>query len=226
MLAGGVETRRFELPLRCRYLLRPPGRRQEDSLLFVVLHGHGMTPEQMLGLTAPLIGEEHSIASLQAPHQIWLNAEDAGRSRVGFHWATSFEPEHSRALHHAMIRRVLEECGFPAGQTVLLGYSQSVSLNYRFVCAHPEAVRGVIGICGGLPGDWDQGNSRTHAGALHIAAREDRYYPPEVTGTYPERLRRRIPDVEFHIVEGGHRVPSAAGELVRAWVKRLSPAQK
>jgi predicted esterase len=219
-----IETRAFELPLRCRYLVRPGTAPPERSLVFLALHGHAMTPELMLGLTAPLIGEEHTIAALQGPYQIWVNAEDTPRSKVAFHWATSFEPEHSRRLHQQMILRVLEECRVDPARAVLVGYSQSVSLNYRFVCAHPEAVRGVIGICGGLPGDWDQETARSNAAALHICTREDQYYPTSVTDTYAERLRRRIADVEVHTLEGGHRIPSAAAGPIRAWVERVYDA--
>ena len=37
----------------------------------------------------------------------------------------------------------------------LLGFSQSCALNYRFAFTYPDRLRGVIGICGGLPGDWE-----------------------------------------------------------------------
>ena len=65
--------------------------------------------------------------------------------------------------------------------------------------------------------------SRTRArpaAALHIATREDQYYPPPVTEAYAERLRRYIPDVEFHLLDGGHRVPSAARAIVKEWLRR------
>ena len=217
-----AERRSFTLPLRCNYLLHTPEPAAENACLVIAVHGHAMTPEQMLRLTARLVGEEHYIASLQGPYQLWVKqgAKQDGqqRSEVAFHWATRFEPEHSRRLHHDMILRVLEEVGRPA---VLIGFSQSVSLNYRFVCTYPDAVRGVIGICGGIPGDWDHGPYQpTRAGALHITTREDEFYPPAVTERYPDRLRTRIPDVEFHMLEGGHRIPSAAAPIIKDWLKR------
>jgi hypothetical protein len=43
---------------------------------------------------------------------------------------------------------------------------------------YPNVVRGVIGICGGLPGDWDDGAYRTvSAAVLHIARRQDNIIP-------------------------------------------------
>ncbi len=221
-----AEARFFDLPLRCRYLLRRPEQTVPDSMLVIALHGYAMTPEEMLALTEKLVGEEPFtatiIAAIEGPHQLWVNPDKTAESRVGFHWGTSFQAEQSRRMHHDMVLRVLSEVGVPAARAVLVGFSQSVALNYRFICTHPEAVRGVVGICGGIPGDWDTAPyQRTAADALHIATREDRFYSPEVTGRYAERLLARIAGVEYHLLEGGHRIPSAAAPLVRAWMKRL-----
>ena len=214
------QTREFTLPLHCRYLLRPASEHAAGSMLVLVLHGYGMTPGEMLDLTGPLLGPEHSIVALQGPYQFWTHPGDRTRSRVAFHWNTSFEPEHSRRLHHDMILHVLQECGGPA---VLLGYSQSVSLNYRFVATYPDAVQGVIAICGGLPGDWETAPySHTSARALHIATQDDEYYPPSRTASYRDRLRAYIADVEFHMLEGGHRIPSSAAPVMRDWLARLT----
>ena len=84
----------------------------------------------------------------------------------------------------------------------------------------------MVGICGGLPGDWPGDGEEapyqaTRAAALHLATREDQFYPPPVTELYPARLGKRIADVEFHLLEGGHRIPSTAQPLVRAWLERL-----
>jgi len=219
-----VETRAFTLPLRCRYLLRRPEQTSGDTLLVIALHGHAMTPEKMLDLTAPLVGDRHILAAPQGPYQLWVNQDGGPRSEVAFHWSTRFEPEHSRRLHHDMILRILEETSVPAERAVLVGFSQPVSLNYRFLCTHTAAVRGAVAICGGIPGDWETAPyERTPAAVLHIATRGDEYYSPSVTQQYPERLRRHIPEVEFHLLEGGHRIPSAARGIVQGWLERIVP---
>lgn len=215
-----AEKRSFTLPLRCNYHLWTPEQPAAAPALVIALHGHAMTPEEMLRLTAPLVGERHYIASLQGPYQLWATPGQSG-SPVAFHWATNYEAVYSRRLHHDMILQVIEEVGTPSARTVVVGYSQSVSLNYRFICTHPEAVRGAIGICGGVPGDWEEGPYQdTRAAVLHIATREDEYYPPAVTERYPKRLRARIRDVEFHLLDGGHRIPSAAAPIVKAWLEK------
>jgi predicted esterase len=56
---------------------------------------------------------------------------------------------------------------------------------------------------------------------LHIARAEDEFYPPTVTERYSDRLRLRADDVEFHMLEGGHRFPSKAGPIVEKWIGRV-----
>ena len=76
---------------------------------------------------------------------------------------------------------------------MLVGFSQAVALNYRFAASCPDAIRGVIAICGGLPGDWKSGPVQpTRASVLHIAACQDEYYPPAVTESYSEKLRQVV----------------------------------
>ena len=59
------------------------------------------------------------------------------------------------------------------------------------------------------------------AAILHIARSGDEYYPPTVTGDYAERLRRRAADVEFHLIEGGHQMPSGGSRIVGPWLSRI-----
>jgi predicted esterase len=127
-----------------------------------------------------------------------------------------------------MVLHVLDEAsrefGIPAERRLLAGFSQAVALNYRLAATCPDIARGVIAICGGLPGDWEDGDYQTvNASILHIARREDEYYPPDVTGHYEERLRRRADDVEFHLLDGGHRMPSDGRKIVAPWLERVAP---
>jgi predicted esterase len=95
-------------------------------------------------------------------------------------------------------------------------------MNYRFAATHPHAVRGVIGICGGVPKNWEEGPyQKVSAALLHIARKEDEFYAPAVTERYSDRLRLRADDVEFHMLEGGHRFPSKAGPIVEKWIGRV-----
>jgi predicted esterase len=181
----------------------------------------------MLRLTANLLGPRRAIVSLQAPSQFFL-AQNS--NEVGYCWVTSKHSESSVRLHHEMLLHVLDEVGrqfsIPPERRLLVGFSQPVGLNYRFAATHPSAVRGVIGICGGVPKNWEDGHyGKVSAALLHIARQEDEYYPPAVTERYAARLRLRADDVEFHLLEGGHRFPSKAGPVVEKWIARVFTAE-
>jgi predicted esterase len=216
-------SRTFSVRLDAHYLLRVPEAVDARTPLLVTLHGFGENPETMLQLTEKMFDQRPVIAALQGPNQFFLGADT---SKVGYGWITSRQPADSIRLHRDMVLHVLEEVGrefaIPPERRLLVGFSQAVALNYRFAATCPDAVRGVVGVCGGVPGDWESPSYHpVNAALLHIAGREDAYYPPGVTGHYLERLRLRAADVEFHMVDGGHRMPSAGNLIVGKWLKRV-----
>jgi predicted esterase len=213
----------FKARLDCHYLLQVPETVDAGTALVLTLHGFGQTPEAMLNLTRKTVGPRHVIASLQGPNQFFL---DGKTMQVGYGWNTNRHAASAIRLHHDMLLHVLNETGreldLPPQRRILAGFSQPVALNYRFVATHPDAVRGVVGICGGLPGDWETDDYRqVTAAVLHIARREDEFYPPAITEQYPARLRLRVLDQEFHLIEGGHRVPSMGRPIVEGWLERI-----
>jgi predicted esterase len=215
--------RTFSARLDCHYLLLTPFSVNPQTPLLVTLHGFGSNPETMLHLTARLFDPEPVIVSLQGPNQFFLGT---GTREVGYGWIMNRRPAESIRLHHEMVRHAAEETGrefgIPRERSFLCGFSQSVGLNYRFVATYTDIFRGVIAICGGLPGDWDNGNyGKVAASVLHIARRSDEYYTPEVTCGYADRLRRRAADVEFHLIEGGHQMPSGGQAIVGPWIRRI-----
>jgi predicted esterase len=223
--AESVQHCTFTARLDCHYLLYEPEFVTEKTLLVATLHGFGQNPDAMMRYTRTILGERHIIAAVQGPNQFFL---DQGATEVGYCWITNRHAESSIRLHHDMLHHVLNEvgqqAGIPANRRMLLGFSQPVGLNYRFAATYPDAVRGVIGICGGLPKNWEDGPyGKTSAALLHIARREDEIYKPQVTELYAGRLKLRADDVELHMLEGGHRFPSKAGPLVENWIARVFP---
>lgn len=212
----------FTARLDCHFLLHAPAEVDEQTLLVVTLHGFSANPEAMLRLTAGMMGPRHVVASIQGPNQFYLGL---GSNEVGYGWATHKHPESSVRLHHDMVSHVLNEAGreygIPSARRILAGFSQPVGMNYRFAATHPSEIRGVIGICGGIPKNWEDGPYKpVTASVLHIARREDEFYKPDVTERYADRLRLRAPDVEFHLLEGGHRFPSKARTIVESWLSQ------
>lgn len=215
--------RTFSARLGCRYLLHAPEHVDSRTVLVTALHGFGQNAEDMLRLTGHMVGPHQALAAIEGPYGFYTRP---GTDKVGYGWITSRRAAESIRLHHEMVSHVLEEAGrelaIPSGRRLLLGFSQSVSLNYRFAEAHPGAVGGVAGVCGGLPGDWDDERPGRIPGAiLHIARREDEYYPPARTEQYARRFRLRCDDVEFHQLQGGHRFPSKGGPIWENWLNRI-----
>jgi len=218
--------RTFPARLDCHYLLHAPDHVDARTPLVVTLHGFGANPAIMLRLTGRLFDRPPVIAALQGPYQFFLSAKN---QEVGYGWVTNRHPAESIRLHRDMVSHVLDEAGrefaIPPDRRLLVGFSQSVSLNYRLAATCPDLVRGVIAICGGLPGDWDSGDYQpVRAAVLHLARSHDEYYPPDVTGHYAERLRRRAAAVEFHLLDGGHQMPSSGAKLVAPWLQRILAA--
>ena len=218
-----MTERTFPARLGCRYLLDVPENIGARTVLVCALHGFSQNPEDMLRLTRHMVGPHHAVAAIEGPYGFFLGV---GSDKVGYGWITNRRPADSIRLHHEMVSHVLEAAGgesaVPAERRVLLGFSQSVSLNYRFAEAHPDSVRGVVAICGALPGDWDDLHpTPMRPAVLHIARSHDEFYPAQRTEQYARRLRLRCDDVEFQLLEGGHRFPSRGGPIWETWLNRI-----
>jgi predicted esterase len=197
----------------------------EPAPLLVALHGYGSNKGSMMREARGHAPEGFAVASLQAPHQHMREPrEPGGPPRYGFGWLTNFRPEESVALHQ---RAVLDLVGALVARGIarservfLLGFSQSCALNYRFAFTHRELLRGVVGICGGLPGDWETGAAygETRASVLHLSGTRDEFYPPARVADYAGRLRSRAPDVEARAYDAAHEFVPAMREDVRAWL--------
>jgi predicted esterase len=219
----------FTLPLDCHYRTRVPEGRDPD-LAVLALHGYGMSAETMMRLVTPTLeGVPAVIASLQGPHQHY-RGEGPSSGIAAYNWGIRQHHGEAVRLHREMVRHVVaamgQRFGIPPKRCVLLGFSQPVGLNYRFVGAYPEEIGGVIGICGGVPKDWDEEPSPYRDFAtpiLHIARDQDEFFPVEAVSQFARRLSRHASDVEFHLIPGAHRYPSSAGDLVRPWLKRFIP---
>jgi predicted esterase len=193
--------------------------------LLVALHGYGSSKQWMMREARQHAPVGFAVAALQGPHQhIKEPREPGGPLRYGFGWLTNFHAEDSVALHHfallSLINSLVEQGVARRESIFLLGFSQSCALNYRFAFTHRDSLRGVVGICGGLPGDWETSAAytETRASVLHLAGTRDEFYPPARVADYAERLRTRSRDVEFREYDAAHEFVPAMRADVRAWL--------
>jgi phospholipase/carboxylesterase len=193
--------------------------------LLIALHGYGAHKNQMMREAKQIAPENFAIASLQGFHQhLKEPKEPGGPLRFGFGWLTNFHPEDSVAIHHQALRDLIqtltsESVADPA-RIFLLGFSQTCALNYRFAFTHPDLLRGVIGICGGIPGDWETSENYqpTKATVFHLTGTRDEYYPPSRVADYAERLRLRAQNVVFKSYDATHEIVPAMREDVWDWL--------
>jgi phospholipase/carboxylesterase len=195
--------------------------------LLVALHGYGANKQQMMREGRAIAPPDFAVASLQGFHQhIKEPKKKGGALRFGFGWVTNFYPQDSIAVHH---RALLDLINSLVGEGIahrerifLLGFSQSCALNYRFAFTHPESLRGVVGICGGLPGDWQSSESyrQTEAAVFHLTGKQDEIYPPARVAGYAEQLQKRAREVEVKSYEAGHEITERMREDVREWLQK------
>jgi predicted esterase len=207
------------------YLLHTPARVDPRTLVVLTMHGFGQNPEAMLKLTVPSVGEDCIVASIRAPNQDYLTGNPT-TNEVGYNWGTRKHPEANIRLHHDIVRAVSAQLwrqfGGEPSRTLLMGFSQPVGLNYRFIGTYPQEAGGVIALCGGVPKDWEEPKyGQVNAPILHISRSEDEFFPTSVVQGFPDRLKRHATDVEFHLLPGAHRFPSQARPLMRAWMNRV-----
>jgi len=195
--------------------------------LLIGLHGYGANKRQMMREAQAIVPKGFAIASLQGPHQHMKEPrEPGGPLRFGFGWLTNFRPEESVVVHHQALLDLIESLtkeGLADRRRVfLLGFSQSCALNYRFAFTHPHVLRGVIGICGGMPGDWETSElyKQTNAAVFHLSGERDEFYPPERTVNYATQLQDRASDVEFRSYDATHEIVQPMRDDVRSWLEQ------
>ena len=205
-------------------LHRPP---TEPAPLLIAVHGYGASKRQMMREARQMVPANFAIAAPQGFHQhLKEPKEPGGPLRFGFGWLTNFHPEESVAIHHKLLLNLIEtlvnERIADRERIFLLGFSQSCALNYRFAFTHPKVLRGVVGICGGLPGDWETNEiyQSTQAAVLHLAGTRDEFYGPSRVSDYAERLGMRAAQVELKSYDAGHEIVPEMREDMREWLAR------
>ncbi|MBA2526686.1 MAG: hypothetical protein H0V18_13035 [Pyrinomonadaceae bacterium] len=210
--------------IRLYYDLQLPG--IQPAPLLIALHGYGASKRQMMREARQMAPASFAIAALQGFHQHLRDPkEPGGPLRFGFGWLTNFRSEESVALHHKALvdltGTLVSEGVVDPQRIFLLGFSQSCALNYRFVCTYPGHLRGVIGICGGMPGDWEASEvyKPTNASIFHLAGTSDEFYPPERVADYAERLGVRARHVRVESYDAGHEIVPAMRQDVGEWLE-------
>jgi predicted esterase len=219
------------IPVPLRLFAAPPAKGdREKAPVLLALHGYAMDALQMLGLAKRFAPRSFLIVSIRGPQSAYAPGASEEEHKVGFHFGVSPDVEDNRSVHRAAVAAAIEWAAGRGGDPArvsLVGFSHSCSFNYRLALEPPHGApfRAVVGLCGGVPGEWkgDGGTGTAFSKAtpvLHVSTRQDEWYPPEKVASFKGRLERRFASVEHLHFDGGHRAPSASFDEIRAFLSR------
>lgn len=211
--------------ISCYYDLYVPEGDAPKPLL-IALHGYGGDKTSMMRLARRINQKDYVIAALQGVHQHMIMPKTREEKlQFGFGWVTNFKPEESVELHHRNIRYIIETLtnnGVADGRNVfLMGFSQAVGANFRLAFTHANLLRGVIAICGGIPGDWAT-EGKYEGGemdVLYIGANQDEFYTTERLEQFAKAIEQRAHSVELKMFDCGHEVPRDSYPTIDQWLK-------
>jgi predicted esterase len=189
-------TARAELELY--YDVYVPAELEKPAPLLIAVHGYGAHKRYMMREARAVAGEKHVIASIEAPHPHYRPTAEG--YRIGYGWLSDQKPEQHIRLHHKFVLDVIEaldsEGLIDRGRVLIYGFSQACALNFRFAFTYPEILRGVIGVCGGIPGDLDTNENYRpfSAETLYLYGDDDEFYTQEQFAGYDAKLRSLLPN--------------------------------
>ena len=169
----------------------------ENAPLLIAVHGYGAHKRYMMREARAVAPEGFVIAAIQAPHPHYRRTADG--YRVGFGWLSDHKPEEHVRLHHKFVMDVIEKLDsdglIDRSQVFIYGFSQACALDFRFAFTYPEVLRGVIGVCGGVPGDLETNPlyKPFTADTFYLYGDDDEFYTQEQFTTFNEKLAARVP---------------------------------
>ncbi len=208
--------------IKLYYDLYIPKNIRKPAPLLIAVHGYGAHKRYMLREAVAISSDKFVVASIQAPFQHWRDA--GGTYKIGFGWLTDFKPEESVTLHHnfilEVIKKLADEKIINQEKIYLYGFSQACALNFRFAFTFPQTLRGVIGVCGGIPSDLETKElyKPTNAEVLYIYGDEDEFYPLEKFQTFKQKLREYVPHFQAKTYAAKHEITDEMREDIKNWL--------
>ena len=212
--------------IKLYYDLFAPENLRKPAPLLLAVHGYGAHKRYMMREAQAVAPDEFVIASLQAPHQHYRQTDNG--FKVGFGWLTDYKSEESVALHHSFALDLIEKLAeinlIDRNRVYLYGFSQACALNFRFAFTYPEPVRGVVGVCGGIPSDLDTNEiyKNLTAEVLYLYGDTDEFYPLEKFQTFERKLKDRLPNFQAKPYQAKHEITDQMREDIKKWLENVS----
>ena len=208
--------------IKLYYDLYIPEKVKKNAPLLIAVHGYGAHKRYMMREARQIAPENFVIVSLQAPNQ-HFDRNDKGY-RVGFGWLTDFKAEESVALHQKFLLDVIERLAneglIDERQIYLYGFSQACALNFKFAFTHPNLLRGVLGVCGGIPGDLETNEiyQPSNADVFYLYSQTDEFYPLEKFEKFDEKLKEYLNKYESKSYQATHQITEEMREDMKNWL--------
>jgi phospholipase/carboxylesterase len=219
----------FKAEVNLYYDLHLVENAQSPAPLLIVTHGYAENKRWTMRIARDLAPEGFAIASLQGLYQQIVEPKiPDGPLRFGFGWLTNFKPEESIALHHKFLLDVIEKLTGDGtadkDKIFLLGFSQSCALDFRFALTHRNILKGIFGLCGGIPGDLETSQlfGAIDTPAYYLYGNEDKYVTVEKFEDNAKRLAQFTKDLQTKQYDAKHEISAEMRADVKMWLAQLT----
>lgn len=190
--------------------------------LLIAVHGYGAHKRYMMREAKLVAPETYVIASIQAPHPHYRQTVDG--YRIGFGWLSDHKPEQHVRLHHKFVLDVIEKLA-ATGQidrenVFIYGFSQACALNFRFAFTYPDVLKGIVGVCGGIPGDLHTNPlyKPFAAETFYLYGDDDEFYTQEQFRAFNEKLGVALPNYRSKHYTAKHEITEEMRVDIRAFL--------
>lgn len=208
------------------YDLYVPDGLATPSPLLIAVHGYGAHKRYMMREAKLVAGDNYVIAAIEAPHPHYRPTADG--YRIGYGWLSDQKPEQHVRLHHKFVLDVIDK--LDAGglidreQIYMYGFSQACALNFRFAFTYPDILKGIIGVCGGIPGDLETNEkySTFAAETFYLYGDDDEFYTQEQFGGFNEKLAATLPNYRSKHYAAKHEITDDMRRDIADYLKEIT----
>ncbi len=190
--------------------------------LLIAVHGYGAHKRYMLREARQVAPDNFIIASIQAPHPHFRQTPDG--YRVGYGWLADQKSEEYVRLHHKFVLDVIAKLvgdGLVDERRIYIyGFSQACALDFRFAFTYPEVLAGVIGVCGGIPGDLETNEiyKPFPARTFYLYGDDDEFYTQEQFAAFNQKLSETLPNFRSKHYAAKHEITQEMRDDIREWL--------
>jgi phospholipase/carboxylesterase len=204
--------------------------RTQDSATLIALHGSGGDLDQLLPLARD-IGSVHLVAP-QAARPVTPTTQGYSPTSDGYTWFFIQEMGHPEPATFGEGLWLVEQFIYDVRDrqnadqpTFLLGFEQGAVLSATMAAVVPDALAGVVAICGYLPEipGWSPPMEDLNGlPVLLVHDPDDVSMPVALVEKTVEELTRRRAAVQRQYVAGSRKNPVTAAPVIKKWLGTLA----